>query len=141
LNKVFQNSVSIRYSSGIGRIIHYCKEANLPLPTFRLTQGSAFENHSGGFLVTVYAPDNDKSKKNVTENKNNDPVNDLVNDPVNDRLSEIKKLITNNKHITREELARRCAVSVETIKRDILKLKKNNELIRIGSDKSGHCLT
>jgi ATP-dependent DNA helicase RecG len=66
---------------GSGRIINYFKEANLPLP--------AFENHSGGFLVTVFAPDNKRLSENVTENKNNDPVND--------RLSEIKKLITINK--------------------------------------------
>jgi ATP-dependent DNA helicase RecG len=88
INEVVNNEIE-KYGSGIGRIINYFKEANLPLPTFRLTQGSAFENHSGGFLVTVFAPDNKKLSENVTENKNNDPVND--------RLSEIKKLITINK--------------------------------------------
>src|SRR5690606_36386391 len=36
-----------KYGSGIGRIINYFKEANLPLPIF--------ENHSSGFLVTVFA--------------------------------------------------------------------------------------
>jgi ATP-dependent DNA helicase RecG len=98
----------------------------LPLPTF--------QNHSGGFLVTVFAANQDESAEKLGKNTSDDPVND----PVNDRLSKIKKLITNDKYITREELARRCVVSLETIKRDIQKLKNNNELKRIGSDKSGH---
>ena len=122
-----------KYGSGIGRIINYFKEANLPLPTFRLTQGSAFENHSGGFLVTVFAPDNKRLSENVTENKNNAPLND----PLNDRQHKIISLIKENPFITKEELAQLCSVSLETIKRDIQKLQKLNLIIRVGSRKSG----
>jgi predicted HTH transcriptional regulator len=69
MNSIVQHSVYEKYVCGIERIINYFKEANLPLSTFRLTQGSAFENHSSGFLVTVFAPDNKRLSENVTEKR------------------------------------------------------------------------
>ncbi len=65
-------------------------------------------------------------------------ITDPVTAPVKQRLQKLKVYIKENKFSTRNELALKCGVSVETIKRDILKLKKNNEIIRIGSDKTGH---
>lgn len=133
MNSIVQHNMYEKYGSGIGRIINYFKEANLTAPTF--------ENHSGGFLVTVYAPDNDKSKENITENKNNDPVNDPINDPINDPLNnrqhKIISLIKDNPFFTKEELAHLCSVSLETIKRDIQKLQKLRLIERVGSRKSG----
>jgi ATP-dependent DNA helicase RecG len=61
-----------KYGSGIGRIIRYFKEANLPEPQF--------DNISGGFQVTVFLPDNvivavsnvtDKFTDNVTHDAEN----------------------------------------------------------------------
>ncbi len=74
----------------------------------------------------------------------NDPVNDTndivnnTNDPVNDRLKKILNCIKENKNITRTEIANRCGVSLETIKRDIQNLKTQNKIKRIGADKGGH---
>ena len=60
-----------------------------------------------------------------------------VNDPVNDRQRIILNLIKSNKFITREQLATGCNISIETIKRDLKKLKELNIIIRKGSDKTG----
>lgn len=112
-----------KYGSGIGRIINYFNKASLPLPTF--------ENHSGGFLVTVFA----KSKKH---DPLNDPLNDLLNDLLNDRQKSIVGYIKKNIYITKEELAEKCGVSLETIKRDIFKMQKSNLIERKGSKKTGY---
>jgi len=64
--------------------------------------------------------------------------NDPVNDPVNDRQKIILNLIKNNKFATREQLATECNISIETIKRDIRKLRQLKLIKRIGSDKTGY---
>jgi ATP-dependent DNA helicase RecG len=100
-------------------------------------QKPIFEEFQNGFRVTVF---NKSDTKNVFIKNDpvNYPVNDPVNDPVKERLKKIKAFIKENKYSTREELANKCGVSIETIKRDILKLKTNNEIKRYGSDKSGY---
>ena len=62
---------------------------------------------------------------------------DPVNDPVNTRQKLILEWIKKDKYITRTKLAEINNVSVETIKRDIRKLKQMNLIKRIGSDKTG----
>ncbi len=64
--------------------------------------------------------------------------NDPVNDPVNDRHRMIIALIKGNKYITRKQLSEECKVSVETIKRDIRKLRQLDFIKRIGPDKGGY---
>lgn len=98
----------------IGRIINYFEEANLPLPTF--------ENHSGGFLVTVYAPDKDKSKENVTEN----------------RTEYILEAIRNNPKVTTVALSQQLNITRMTVHRDLEKLKNEGIIKRIGSAKGGY---
>ena len=79
-----------------------------------------------------------------------DPVNDPVNERIkngvndsekpillNDRQMEIYSMIEKNDRITKEELKKHFGVSLETIKRDIAKMKKEGILIRVGSDKNG----
>jgi len=90
-----------------------------------------FQNQSGGFLVTIFA--------NKTPN---DPINDPINDPVNDTLNNreqiIKQMTLKNKDVTQEEIAEKCDISLETIKRDMNKMQKANIIKRIGSKKTGH---
>ena len=66
--------------------------------------------------------------------------NDTLNDTLNDRTrsEKILTLIKEKPTITQTELAKKLDVSTETIKRDILKLKKNNQIKRVGSDKTGY---
>ena len=74
--------------------------------------------------------------------KLNDPINDPINDPVNDpvkvRLNLIIEIIKKDKYITREALASKCKISIETIKRDIRILKQQDKIRRIGPAKGGH---
>lgn len=99
-----------RYGTGIKRILDICHNYGII--------AQVFENRSSGFHVTMF-----KEK---------------MNDPVNERISRILNYIKKNKHITRDEIADKCRVSIETIKRDIQKLKSNNMIRRIGSDKTGY---
>ncbi len=103
-----------KYGSGFSRIIKAFKVYNLKMPIF--------ENFQSGFRITVFA-----EKTNV-----------VANDPVNGRLKLILVLIKENRHITRDELAIKCNISIETIKRDIRKLRKQEIIKRIGSDKTGY---
>ncbi len=67
----------------------------------------------------------------------NVPINVPKNVPLNERMKHLVMLINGDKIITVEELARQCAVSAKTIKRDIDYLKNKNILKRIGSKKTG----
>lgn len=67
-----------------------------------------------------------------------DPVIDPVNDPVNRRQNLIVEIMKKDKNITRESLATKCNVSVETIKRDVRTLKQLGKIKRVGADKTGY---
>jgi len=54
------------------------------------------------------------------------------------RLTMILKLINDDNNITTKQLSLLCNVSQITIKRDIEKLKKQNKLKRIGSERTGY---
>jgi len=114
-----------KYGSGISRIINYFKEANLPQPTF--------ENHSGGFLVSVYAPD----IKSLSEK-----VGEKVGERVGKKLTENQALIINclneNIYSSAKEIAIKIGVSQRKVEENIAKLKKKGLLNRIGPAKGGH---
>ncbi|MEQ9287535.1 MAG: putative DNA binding domain-containing protein [Cyclobacteriaceae bacterium] len=88
------------------------------------------ENSGGYFVEVSYKQQKTESKATV--------INDPVNDPVNDRMNRILKILEQNKSITREQLAGASNVSVETIKRDLRKLRDQGKVKRIGSDKTGY---
>ncbi len=78
------------------------------------------------FITTV--PLFSESNKSITVNEPandplNDPVNDPINDPINERQNKILLLIKEKPDLKRQELARNLNVSLETIKRDLSKLK------------------
>ena len=52
--------------------------------------------------------------------------------------AKIIRAISGNSYITRKELSKKLAVSENTLKENLSKLKKNNLLKRIGPDKGGH---
>ncbi len=103
-----------RYGSGINRIRKICREYGTVEPVFNEV--------ANGFLVILY------------KEKRNDPVND----PVNERQKIILELIKADRFITKELIAEKCKISLETIKREIRKLKKRNLIKRLGSDKTGY---
>jgi len=65
------------------------------------------------------------------------PINVTKNVPLK-RLDRIIEIITQNRDITIIELANILEVADKTIKRDISKLKEQNRLTRVGSQKSGY---
>ena len=83
-----------------------------------------------GFIVHLKY-DEQKISTNVTKD-------DPVSDPVSDRQKLIIDLIKKDRFITRESLANVCNISLETIKRDIRKLKQKGILKRIGPAKGGY---
>jgi len=97
---------------------------------------------------TINYHDDPLNDPNDPSNDHNDPLNDPINannDPTNapndhlkDRMKKILNLIRENQHITREEIARACGVSLETIKRDFRKMQAANLLKRRGSKKTGY---
>ncbi len=65
------------------------------------------------------------------------PIESVVRDYFKN-LEKIIKLMKKDKNITVLEIANRLKVTDKTIKRDILKLKNDNKLKRVGSLKSGY---
>ena len=59
-------------------------------------------------------------------------------DVLDNRLDKIIELITKNNKVLLQEKADQLDVSKRTIRRDIEKLKKQNKLKCIGSEKGGH---
>ena len=113
-----------KYGSGIGRIVNYFKEANLPLPEFT--------NISGGFQVTVFTADvPDNISGNVPD------VPDNISDVPDNRQSIIVEAIKTNPRISMSELSVLLNVNQKTIKRDIEKLKAKGAIKRNGSERAG----
>jgi len=115
-----------KYGSGIRRIVEYFNEARLPQPEFR--------NISEGFMVTVFSSINKGEKENVVESV----VENVVENVVEDRSDKIINLIKQNKQISAKQIAKLFNITERTAQRDLDKLKKQNKIKRIGSDKAGH---
>jgi len=73
------------------------------------------------------------------ETNKNDNVTDNVTDNVPDKRRKLLlNLFKSNNKISTSELAMKLKVTKRTILRDIEKLKQQNKLKRIGSEKIGH---
>ena len=70
---------------------------------------------------------------NVTDN-----VTDVTNNVTDNRMEKILTFIKKDRQITINEISKKLNVTKRTIFRDIEKLKQNNKLQRIGTEKSGH---
>jgi ATP-dependent DNA helicase RecG len=92
-------------------------------------------------FITTVPIEHIELEANEPVNDENGPVNGPVNDengPVNKRYLFILELMTNNKNISKIDLSIKYKVGLTTIKRDILTLKKQGLIKRIGSDKKGY---
>jgi len=107
-----------KYGSGIRRVIEHFDEANLPRPEFR--------NISEGFMVTVFASNilaktDKKSIKNKEKSK-----------------EKIVKIITENPHVTTNELSGLTGLSIGGVEKNIRVLKDHGILKRVGPAKGGY---
>jgi len=115
------------WGRGTINIVNYCIDYKIPEPKF--------DFDAGIFWTTFFKKDNDTD--NDTNNDTDNDTNDTDND-TDKRTVNILKLIDLNKNISSSQLAIKCNVSVSTIKRELKKLKQQNKLKRIGSEKSGY---
>jgi ATP-dependent DNA helicase RecG len=111
-----------KYGSGIGRIIRYFQEANLPEPQFN--------NISGGFQVTVFFPENMEKHSAQTTEK--------FTEKFTENLKDILDLIDNNPTISFNELSEKIGISRRAIIKNTNRLKQFGLLERIGPDKGGY---
>lgn len=85
----------------------------------------------------------EKSKPDVAKKRSaNVPANVPVNVPVKtspkDRLKKIIIALSKDSHLSAQKLAEKFGVTDKTIKRDLLLLKKQNLITRVGADKNGY---
>ena len=108
-------------TTGLKRIIDFCKEKNVEPPVF--------EEIGDLLRVNFYRPSYKKSAIN-------DPINDLINDLINDPIN-LFDLIKQNPSGSYEDYAQKLNVSSATIKRKIAELKAEGKIVRKGSNKKG----
>ncbi|MBN2663707.1 MAG: DeoR family transcriptional regulator [Bacteroidales bacterium] len=106
-----------KYGSGIKRIFDICNNYGIIPPKF--------EEFSTGFRVTLF------------KEKINDTLN-VVENVVENRLEKIINLIKENNQISANQIAKIFSITERTAQRDLDKLKNQNKIKRIGSDKGGH---
>lgn len=111
-----------KYGSGIGRIIGYFKEENLPLPKF--------ENISAGFQVTVFPADIEEVASGQTSGQTSGTKLSKIHQKIIDIIHE-------NPKITRKELSNALNINSSAIQKHIDKLKKENIIYREGGDFGG----
>lgn len=85
----------------------------------------------------------EKSKPNVAKKRSknvsvNVPVNVPVKTSPKDRQKKIIIALSKDSHLSAQKLAKKFGVTDKTIKRDLLLLKKQNLITRIGADKNGY---
>ena len=80
-----------------------------------------------------------KSKPNAPKKRGeNVPVNVPVKTSPKDKQKKIIIALSKDSHLSAQKLAEKFGVTDKTIKRDLLLLKKQNLITRIGADKNGY---
>ena len=77
----------------------------------------------------------EKSKPNVAKKRSK---NVPVKTSPKDRQKKIIIALSKDSHLSAQKLAEKFGVTDKTIKRDLLLLKKQNLITRIGADKNGY---
>ena len=67
----------------------------------------------------------------------NVPINVLINVPIKDRQKKIVAAISKDPHVSATKLAEKFGVTEKTIRRDLLLLKQQNMITRVGANKNG----
>ena len=71
------------------------------------------------------------------QDRKNVPVNVPVNVPLKDRQKKIVAAISKDPHVSATKLAEKFGVTEKTIRRDLLLLKQQNMITRVGANKNG----
>ena len=90
------------------------------------------------FLLNLLLNENHLLKNRELHIQYLDTVSDTVN-PQDDTVNDtVFKLIRQNNNITAIEISKLLNISLSTVKRKTKKLKEQNRIERIGSDKTGY---
>ena len=122
--------LSEKKSTGITKILNKLKVNGSPMPEFMTDAERSY------MIVTIYPHEGFE-----VDEQANVPINDPVNVSINVPIKRAEKLLSQLRltpEITAEELAKMFSVTLKTIQRDLNKLKKNGQIRRFGSNKTGH---
>lgn len=111
-----------KYGSGIQRVLNYFKQENREMP--------AFQNISGGFMVTVYA---EKVVEKVVEKTVGLKMDGLTDNQIR-ILEEMKQQPT----VSASDLSDRIGISKRKVQVNIRILREKTLIKRIGPDKGGY---
>ncbi len=117
-----------KYGSGYIRIRKEIEQ----YPSMRFS----YHEIANGYVAEL-SYDIQKTTTDTIENVTVNPENVTVN-PVHNRSKKIIEEIKTNPKISSTELSVKFKVTERTIKRDLQMIKKNNVIIRCGSDKTGY---
>jgi len=122
-----------RMGTGTQEIVRRCNELHLRRPDF-------IQNVE--FKTILYRPAPslvaNETNQGVVGNVVGNVVDNVVGNVVDKRLNAIIQLITKNNQISAAQIADILNTSSRTIQRDLLILKKENKIRRVGNEKSGH---
>jgi fido (protein-threonine AMPylation protein) len=80
----------------------------------------------------------EKSSSDATKKcGKNVPINVLINVPIKNRQKKIVAAISKDPHVSATKLAEKFGVTEKTIRRDLLLLKQQNMITRVGANKNG----
>lgn len=113
-----------KWGSGFKRITDECKAENVKVE---------FKIKKSGFTVIFYRK-TDEELFDLTQNDKNNSANGTKNGAENIILSILKK----TPDITQKELSEITSIPLRTVKRIMQKLKEQNIIERIGSDRKGY---
>ena len=116
-NTFFRAGMVESWGRGISKMVAECKKSNLSVPQF--------STDFGGLMVTF----------NAINQKSNQKSSQKSNQKSNQKILDV---IKENSNVTIQELADILSLSISTIKKNIVLLKKDDKLERVGSDKGGH---
>lgn len=114
-------------------------------PDFSEKKEPVFNTAYDYFILTLYnmnysiaqdvSQENEDNRHVETPEGQNVPQGDLQDDPQSDIESSIRRMITDNPKVTREEMSEKIGVSPKTVAR---RLEKMTDVRYVGSGYSGH---
>ena len=126
-NALYLTRYAENAGSGTTDIIRLCREAGLKDPVY--------ESGHGTFSITIYRP---KESSTTTHGKNTQPeLGEKLGEKLGERRKAILLRIHENPEINTRELVEKIGISSTAINNNIAWLKKNNYLVREGSDRKG----
>jgi len=121
------------YGSGIEKIYSAFAENGLRLPEFIKLPGRLIVRVFGELSENQVKETHEEAAKEISKE-----ITEKVTEQFSEREQQIMALILEDNRIPLNEIAQKLTVSKRTILRDIKKMKDENTIERIGSEKSGY---